>query len=308
MSHSKWTAEDIPSQNGRSVLVTGTGGLGFQAAIALARAGAEVIIAGRNEQKGEEAVKRILTILPLARVHFEQLDLASLASIEQFGKQMRAKRSSLDGLINYAGIMATPTRQTTIDGFEVQLATNFLGPFALTAHLLPLLRVGKDPRVVMISSLAARSGAINFNDLQSSNSYKAIPAYAQSKLADLIFALEFQRRSEANGWGVLGIAAHPGIATTDLIANGPGSSGLFGFLEKIAPFMFQSPEQGALPILFAATSCEALGGDYYGPDRFGGTRGYPTRASIPAKALDKKTAAHLWDEASSLTGVNADSQ
>lgn len=308
MSHSKWTAKDIPPQNGRSILVTGTGGLGFEAAIALARAGAEVILAGRNEQKGREAVKRILAILPFARVHFEQVDLASLASIEQFGRQMRAKRSSLDGLINNAGIMATPTRQTTVDGFEVQLATNFLGPFALTAHLLPLLRAGKDPRVVMVSSLVARNGAINFSDLQSKTSYKPIPAYAQSKLADLIFALEFQRRSEANNWGVLGIAAHPGIASTELITNGPGKSSLFGFLSKLTPFLFQQPAQGALPLLFAATSCEALGGDYYGPDTFGGTRGYPTRAPIPPKALDKSTAAHLWDEASSLTGVNADSR
>jgi NAD(P)-dependent dehydrogenase (short-subunit alcohol dehydrogenase family) len=308
MSQSRWTVNDIPPQNGRSVLVTGTGGLGFHTSIALARAGAEVILAGRNHQKGEQAVKKILTIVPSSSVHFEQLDLASLASIAQFSRQMRANRSSLDVLINNAGIMATPTRQTTMDGFEVQLATNFLGPFALTAHLLPLLRAGKDPRVVMVSSLAARSGDINLKDLQSKNSYRAIPVYAQSKLADLIFALEFQRQSEANGWGVSGIAAHPGIANTDLIANGPGSSGLFGFLGKVGSFLFQSPEQGALPILFAATSREALGGGYYGPDGFGGTRGYPTKAPIPAKALDKDIAANLWDEAASLTGVSAGSR
>jgi NAD(P)-dependent dehydrogenase (short-subunit alcohol dehydrogenase family) len=247
-----------------------------------------------------------LAILPFARVHFEQLDLANLASVEQFGRQLRAKRTSLDVLINNAGVMATPTRQTTIDGFELQLATNFLGPFALTAHLLPLLRAGKDPRVVMVSSLVARNGAIHFSDLQSDKSYRPIAAYAQSKLADLIFALEFQRRSEANDWGVLGTAAHPGIASTELITNGPGHSSLFGFLQKITPFLFQSPEQGALSLLFAATSSEALGGDYYGPDSFGGTRGYPTRAPIPAKALDRNTATHLWESASSLTGVKAD--
>ena len=302
MSRMKWTTNNMPSQEGRSFLITGTGGLGLEAALALCHAGAEVILAGRNQQKGEDAVTKIQLSVPSANVRFEQLDLASFASIEQFGQRLRSQRGSLDVLINNAGVMALPTRQTTVDGYEVQLATNFLGPFALTAHLLPLLRRGSNARVVMVSSLVARNGKIDFSDLQSNN-YKSISAYAQSKLADLIFALEFERQSETNGWDVSALAAHPGIASTELITNGPGHRSFFGLLAKIMPFLFQTPAQGALPILFAATAKDAVGGDYYGPDGMGGIRGYPVKAPIPATALDRQTAARLWDEALNITGT-----
>ena len=298
----KWTANNISRQDGRSFLITGTGGLGFETALALCHAGADVILAGRNQQKGEDAVTKIRLVIPSAGIQFEQLDLASLASIEQFGQRLRGQRDSLDVLINNAGVMALPARQTTADGYEVQFATNFLGPFTLTAQLLPLLRRGRGARVVMVSSLVARNGRIDFGDLQSNN-YKPIPAYAQSKLADLIFALEFQRRSEANGWGVSALAAHPGIASTELITNGPGRGSFFGFLAKTMPFLFQTPAQGVLPILFAASATDAAGGGYYGPDGMGGLRGYPARALIPAKALDPQTAARLWNEALNMTGV-----
>jgi NAD(P)-dependent dehydrogenase (short-subunit alcohol dehydrogenase family) len=306
MSHAEWTARDIPQQDGRSFLVTGPGGLGFEVALALCRAGAEVILAGRNPGKGNAALNRIQTIVPSAKIRFEQLDLASLDSVREFGQRLRRQRESLDVLVNNAGIMATPIRQTTADGLEGQLATNFLGAFALTARLMPLLRAGRNARLVMVSSLVARRAKITFDDLQSTRNYKPTAAYAQSKLADLIFALEFERRSEAGGWSVLGLAAHPGISATELITNGPGHQSVFGIMQRIMPFMFQSPERGALPFLYAATSKEAKGGSYYGPNGFGGLRGYPVKAPIPSNALDRQTASRLWEEACSLTGVSFD--
>ena len=304
MKHIKWTAKDIPQQNGHTFLITGTGGLGFEAALALSHAGAEVIVAGRNQQKGTEAVGAIRSAVPSAKIRFEQVDLANLASIRAFGQRLQNQLQSLDVLINNAGIMATPTYQKTVDGFEVQFATNFLGAVALTAQVMPLLRRTSGSRVVMVSSKIADNAKIDFDDLQSSFNYKPIRAYAQSKLADLIFALELQRRSQAGGWGVLGLAAHPGIASTDLITNGPGKGSLFAFLLKVLGFLVQSPAQGSLPLLFAATSNNAAGGSYYGPDKFGGVRGHPTEAKIPAPALDQTIASRLWDKAQSLTGAS----
>lgn len=301
MSH-QWTAKDIPSQNGRSFLVTGTGGLGFEVALALCRAGGEVILAGRNLAKGAEAVERIRSSVPDARVEYELLDIAKPSSIVALSERLRADRRSLDVLINNAGVMGLPTRQMTQDGFELQFATNFLGPFALTAHLLPLLHRGNDPRVVMVSSLLARQGKIDFEDLQSAR-YKPMVAYSQSKLADLIFALEFQRQSAANGWGISAITAHPGVTRTDLVANGPGHSSLFGFLLKAMPFVFQPVTQGALPILYAATADEASDGGYYGPGGMAGIRGNPSKAPIPPQALDSRTASRLWNDALIMTGA-----
>jgi NAD(P)-dependent dehydrogenase (short-subunit alcohol dehydrogenase family) len=284
-------------------LITGTGGLGFEVARALCLAGAEVIIAGRNPSKGNDAVIRIESAVPRANIRFEYLDLGSLASIDELGHRLRGQRDSLDVLVNNAGIMMPPSRQTTVDGLEAQFATNFLGAFALTARLMPLLRRSSHgTRVVMVSSLAANNGKIDFDDLQSRAKYRPLQAYAQSKLADLMFALEFDRRSTAGGWGISGIAAHPGVAGTALIANGPGHASVFGFMQKALPFLFQSPQQGALPLLYSATSSEATGGCYYGPDGLGGLRGFPAKTRIPAAALDEKTARRLWDEALRLTG------
>jgi len=199
---SRWTTNDIPPQRGRSVVVTGTGGLGFQDALALARAGAEVIIAGRNPSKGAAAVAAIRKEVPNADVCFEVVDLASLSSVAAFGARLRADRTSLDLLINNAAVMTPPRRKVTADGFELQFGTNYLGHFALTAQLLPLLRKGTQPRVVNVSSVAARNGRINFEDLQSSAGYRPLPVYSDSKLASLMFALELQRRSDAAGWGL----------------------------------------------------------------------------------------------------------
>ncbi len=298
-----WTASDIPPQSGRSAVVTGTGGLGFETALALARAGAEVIIAGRNREKGAEAVAQIRAALPSANVRFEQVDLASLASIEAFAARLRSERSGLDLLINNAGVMVPPQRQETADGFELQLGTNHLSHFALTARLMPLLIKGRQARVVSLSSIAARDGAINFDDLNARQAYRPMPVYAQSKLACLMFAFELQRRSEAAGWGVSSIAAHPGIARTDLLHNAPGRGSVPGVLRSALWFLFQPAWQGALPTLYAATAPEAKGGAYYGPNGMSETRGYPAIARTPPQALDRAAAERLWEVSEELTRV-----
>ena len=266
---SRWTEADIPAQNGRSAVVTGTGGLGFATALALVRSGCEVIIAGRNPQKGADAVAEIRSQVRTAIVRFESIDLASLGSVAEFGERMRRERHSLDLLINNAGVMVPPKRQETADGFELQLGTNYLGHFALTGHLMPLLREGRRARVVTLSSVAARSGAIDFDDLNSKRRYNPMQAYSQSKLACLMFARELQRRCEDRGWSVSSMAAHPGIARTDLLLNAPGRWSGPRIARSVLWFLFQPASQGALPTLFAATAPAAKPGAYYGPDRFG---------------------------------------
>lgn len=302
---SGWTASNIPNQQGRSAVVTGTGGLGFEDALALARAGAEVIIAGRNPAKGEEAVNKIRMAVPKANVCFEVVDLASIASIKAFGTRMQAQRQSLDLLINNAAVMAPPARTLTSDGFELQFGTNYLGHFALTAHLLPLLRKGHHPRVVNVSSIAAREGAINFDDLQSEQTYRPMVAYGQSKLANILFSFELQRRSDAAGWGLSSIAAHPGISRTDLIPNGAGWNSVSGLLRRfLGPIAFQPAAQGALPTLFGATAPDAKGGGYYGPGGFSELRGLPATAKVPPQAEDTSVASRLWTISERLTGVS----
>lgn len=298
-----WTTADIPSQEGRSAVVTGTGGIGFEIALALARAGAETIVAGRNPQRGAAAVARIRGEVPLAKVRFEPLDLASLKSIAKFGEILRSRMGRLDLLVNNAGVMTPPKRLETVDGFELQFGTNHLGHFALTGELMPLLRAGSEPRVVTLSSVAARAGEIRFDDLQAQRGYKPMPVYGQSKLACLMFALELQRRSVQGGWGLSSIAAHPGISRTEILYNGAGRMSVQGFIRTALPFLFQPVAQGALPPLFAATSPGATGGGYYGPARMGETRGGPAKAAIPKAALDLDGASHLWDESMRLTGV-----
>lgn len=298
-----WRAADIPSQHGRTAVVTGTGGLGFESALALARAGATVILAGRNAPKAGSAVDEIRRRVPGAQVVFEALDLASLDSIRVFATRLRNQHRSLELLVNNAGVMTPPRRMQTSDGFELQFGTNYLGHFALTAQLLPLLREADQARVVSVSSIAARDGVIDFDNLQSQRTYKPMVAYNQSKLACLMFALELQRRSRAGGWGVDSIGAHPGISRTDLLPNGAGARSIPGLLRRYMWFLFQPAAQGALPTLFAATSPQAEGGAYYGPDRFSETRGYPTVARVPPQALDADTSARLWVESERLTGV-----
>jgi NAD(P)-dependent dehydrogenase (short-subunit alcohol dehydrogenase family) len=308
ISMTGWSTADIPSLNGKTAVITGaTGGLGYETALALAGAGAAVVLTGRNEAKGLHALQAIRSQFPNARIVYENLDLANLASVADFSKRFAAAHASLDLLVNNAGVMALPQRQVTSDGFEMQFGTNYLGHYALTAHLLPQLRRGNQPRVVNLSSLTHRWGAIHFDDLQGARSYSPQKAYSQSKLAMLMFALGLQRCSDAAGWGLMSNAAHPGYARTDLIANGPGASGLLWQLNKaLRPFVSQSAAEGALPTLFAATSPEAKAAGYYGPNGFYELKGPPVPAKIMPQAKDGAVAARLWDVSAKLTGVSFD--
>jgi NAD(P)-dependent dehydrogenase (short-subunit alcohol dehydrogenase family) len=301
----RWTAADIPRQAGRLAAVTGANsGLGYETALELARAGANVIVASRSAAKGQAAVDKIKAQIPGAKVIFEPLDLASLASVAAFAERMKASYQSLDILINNAAVMALPQRQTTANGFEMQIGTNYFGHFALTALLLPLLRTAPAPRTVQLSSIAHKRGQIDFADLQSTASYIPWKAYNQSKLAMLMFAFELQRRSDANGWGILSLAAHPGVALTELINNGQGANSLAAYGSKlVAPFLFHAPAAGALPTLYAATSTGAQPGGYYGPQGFMDMKGPPGPAKTMPQAKDLAAARQLWDVSEQLTGV-----
>jgi NAD(P)-dependent dehydrogenase (short-subunit alcohol dehydrogenase family) len=299
-----WTVGEIPSQSGKLAIVTGaTGGLGYETALALAMAGAEVLVTGRNAEKGRVAIERIKRAEPSAKVRFEMLDLASLASVRAFATKMIARGEPLDLLINNAGVMDLPARRLTEDGFEMQFGTNHLSHFALTGLLLPLLRRA-EARVVNVSSLAHRGGKIDFDNLQAERKYKSWPAYQQSKLANLLFTFELQRRSDAFGWGVMSNAAHPGYARTDLIPNGPGTGGVKGVLTKIlGSFMSHSAAEGALPTLFAATSPAAAPAGYYGPNGFYELKGPVAPAKVFPQAKDEVVARKLWAVSEQLTGV-----
>ena len=300
-----FTVKDIPSQAGKLAVITGaTGGLGYETALALAGAGAKVVLAARNPTKGDEALARIRAIHPRADIRFDLLDLNSLASVATFAERLGGQGAPIDILVNNAGIMALPARQTTADGFEAQLGVNYLSHFALTARLLPLLRAAPAPRVVNLSSLAHRTGKIDFDDLQGQRLYKPWKAYSQSKLAMLMFALELQRRSDAGGWGLMSNAAHPGFARTDLIPNGPGPGGIMGLVSGLLfPFASQSAAAGALPTLLAATSRQARPAAYYGPDGVYEMKGPPAPARIMPQAQDRTVGARLWTVSETLTGV-----
>ncbi|WP_369935761.1 oxidoreductase [Xanthomonas tesorieronis] len=306
---SRWTLADLPSQRGKIAIVTGAspGGLGYETALALAGAGAGVVLAARNPGKGETARQAILAVHPAADVHVETLDLAQLASVAAFAQRIAARYPRLDLLINNAGVMAPPQRQTTADGLELQFGSNYLGHFALTARVLPLLRAAPEARVVNLSSLAHRQGRIDFDDLQTERPYRPWKAYGQSKLAMLMFSLELQRRSDAQGWGLRALAAHPGIAQTALVANGPAVDGrrtAIGAATKwLAPWISHSAAAGALPTLYAATSPQAPGGGYYGPDGAFELKGAPAPARIGRQARDPQVAARLWDVACTLADV-----
>ena len=255
-NQTKWTASRIPSQTGKRVIITGANsGIGFFTALELARAGAQVVLPARTDAKAQDAVARIKRLVPSASVQAEVMDLADLASVRAFAE--RSVQQPLDLLINNAGVMAVPTRELTVDGFERQFGTNFLGPFALTALLLPALLQAAAPRVTTVASSAANFGRIDFNNLQSERKYSAMAgAYAQAKLADLIFALELQRRATAAGIPLTSTAAHPGYAVTNLQSTPTDRLLKFG-MTVLKPFLSQDAAQGALPTLFAAVAPEA---------------------------------------------------
>ncbi|MGM3390159.1 SDR family oxidoreductase [Stutzerimonas stutzeri] len=299
-----WSINDMPSQHDRIALITGgTSGMGYEDALALARAGAEVIIAARNPERGAEAIARIQEAVPDATVQFEAVDLADLASVRGLAERLNQRLPRLDVLINNAAIMAPPERGTSAQGFELQLATNYLGHFALTGLLVPLLRESQDARVVSVSSIAAARGAMNFEDLQSERAYNPFGAYAQSKLAILHWAFAMQRRSEAGGWGIRSMAAHPGVAVTELIARGPGLDSEFGKQWAVDRDKYHSAAQGALSTLYAATAPEAVGGAYYGPTGEEQKRGPLGFAITPSAATKEADAERLWSLSEQLTGV-----
>jgi len=306
-----WTTNDVPDQSGKLAVVTGaTGGLGLETALALAGKGAEVVLAARNPQKGAEAERLIRARHPAAKARFDLLDLGDLASVAAFAERHLAVGRPIDILINNAGVMALPKRQTTADGFETQFGTNYLSHFALTGRLLPLLTASpsrqEGARVVQLSSMAHRGGRIRLDDLNYQAGYRPWPVYQQSKLAMLMFAIELQRRSDGEGWGLTSVAAHPGFARTDLIANGPTSNGggLFAWGSGIlAMFLSHSAADGALPTLMAATQPRVKPGGYYGPQGWQEMKGPPGVAEIKPQALDADIARRLWVESERLTGV-----
>jgi NAD(P)-dependent dehydrogenase (short-subunit alcohol dehydrogenase family) len=298
----RWTTDQIPDQSGRTAIVTGANsGLGASTAHELARHGARVVLACRDQAKGEEAKRAIEADVPDTQLELARLDLADLASVESFAAAFRSDHDGLDLLINNAGVMAPPRRETK-DGFELQLGTNHLGHFALTARLIDLMDGRSDARVVTVSSNAHKMGRINFDDLQSQRRYFRWSAYAQSKLADLSFALELERRLRAAGSEIKSVAAHPGYAATNLqFAAPPLFDRLLGRLGNV--LIAQSADLGALPILYAATDPDVEGGAYIGPDGPGEFRGYPHVASPTRAARDEQTAKRLWEVSEELTGV-----
>jgi NAD(P)-dependent dehydrogenase (short-subunit alcohol dehydrogenase family) len=298
-----WTASDIPTQSGRRIIVTGANsGIGWEAALALARAGAEVVLAARTSAKGQDAADRIRRIVPGANVNSAILDLANLQSVRDFAA--REGDRPLDLLINNAGTGGAPQRELTIDGFEQVFGTNYLGPFALTGLLLPALLRTSYPRVVTVASSAARLGKIDFDNLQSERRYRPMwGAYSQAKLADLIFALELQRRLDATGTPVMSIACHPGYAITNFERYATGA-GVKLFAAILRPWASQDAAHGALPTLYAAISPEARSGGFYGPDGFLEAKGHPVAVPIPKQARDIAVAEHLWSISEDLTSVS----
>ena len=299
----KWTADRIPDQSGRTAIVTGANsGLGLITARELARAGARVVLACRNTEKGGAAVGEIQAAAPGATVELEALDLGSLESVRAFAERYRGGHGNLDLLVNNAGVMAPPRRETA-DGFELQLGTNHLGHFALTGLLIGAMDGRDDARVVTLTSGAHRIGHIAFDDLQSENGYKRWRAYGQSKLANLLFALELDRRLRAAGSGIKSVAAHPGYAATNL------QSAAAPFVDRMVmvvsnAVLAQSAERGALPQLYAATQPGVEGGSFVGPDGFQEQRGYPQPVRPHNReAYDEEIARRLWEVSEELTGV-----
>ena len=298
-----WTTKQIPDQTGRRVVVMGANsGLGIVVATELARAGAEVVLACRDAGRGEAAVEAISSGLPGAAVEFRQLDLADLGSVSLFAGRLASEARPVDLLINNAGVMAPP-RRLSADGFELQFATNHLGHFALTGLLLERLLAAPAGRVVSVSSVLHKSGRIDFDDLQGDEHYGRWRAYSQSKLANLLFAFELDRRARAAGVRLTSVAAHPGYANTNLQAASGGP--IAKLLALANPFFAQSAAAGALPLLCAATT-GVEGGSYLGPDGPGERRGHPRLVAASAAAHDEASAQRLWTVSEQLTGVSFD--
>jgi NAD(P)-dependent dehydrogenase (short-subunit alcohol dehydrogenase family) len=297
----KWTADDVPTQHGRLAVVTGANtGLGFETATVLAARGASVVLAVRDVEKGKHAAARIAEGAPGANVTVQRLDLTSLDSVRAAADEVRTQHPKIDLLINNAGVMYTP-KQTTRDGFELQFGTNHLGHFALTGLLLEQMLPVAGSRVVTVSSVGHRIRAqIHVDDLQWERSYSRVGAYGQSKLANLMFTYELQRRLADKGT-TIALAAHPGGSNTELMRNMPAA--LRGLSSVFTPLIAQSAAMGALPILRAATDPGVLGGQYYGPDGFAETRGHPKLVESSKRSHDTDMQRRLWTISEELTGV-----
>ncbi len=304
-----WTSDDIPDLSGKTIVVTGgNSGIGYEAALEFARKRAKVILACRDLGKARTAAAQIVASSPTADVEVMALDLSSLASIRGFSDAFHLRHPALHVLCNNAGVMAIPYRLTA-DGFEMQFGTNHLGHFALTGLMLGRLLTTKGARVVNVSSTGHRFGKIRFDDLQWKNGYSKWRAYGQSKLANLLFTLELQRRADAAGTKLLSVACHPGYAATNLQAVGPKMQGssMMKYLTDVGnKFLAQSAAMGALPTEYAAVAPDVHGGDYIGPDGFAEQHGHPKKVGRSAAAHDAMSAEKLWDVSEQLTDVHFD--
>lgn len=294
-----WTTKEIPDQKGKTVIVTGANtGIGYETALALYKAGATVVVACRDKKKAKQAIAKMETEKGTGSLEIGVLDLASFESVRAFAETFIAQHKQLHVLINNAGV-GTPPASKTKEGYELQFGVNFLGHFALTGLLYPLLKATPGSRVVTVSSFGYKSGVMDFDNLKSEKSYDAVREYCQSKLADLLFTLELDRKIKAVGHSVLSIAAQPGANSTELTRHSPDEA-VVAMKERFGGFM--EPWQGALPTLYAAISNEATGGNMYEPDE-NGFKGYPTLAPLEKNALDEAVAKKLWKTAEEITGI-----
>jgi NAD(P)-dependent dehydrogenase (short-subunit alcohol dehydrogenase family) len=297
MSKNKWNIEQIPSQNGRIAIITGANsGIGFETALELAKKDCTVILACRNMGKAEEARNKILELYPKAQVKPMKVDVASLTDVRRFAQQFQDEYEKLDLLINNAGIMMPPYKET-VDGFENQLATNYIGHFALTGLLLPLLKNTSGSRIITLSSLAHKWAEIDFDNLHAQKGYSKRKAYGQSKRACLVFAYELQRRLSAAGFDTISLAAHPGVSKTNLDRYFPA------LIRPLGTLFLQKAEKGALPTLYAALEKELKGGEFIGPDGFKEMRGNPTIVDSDENSKDKGIAERLWKVSEEMTDI-----
>jgi hypothetical protein len=305
----KWIARDVPDLAGKTIVVTGgNSGIGFEAARVLAEKRAHVVLACRDPAKARGAVDAIRAEHSGASLESMPLDLASLESVRRFASDFSARHAKLDVLCNNAGVMAIPYRKTA-DGFEMQLGTNHLGHFALTGLLLDRLLAAPGARVVNVSSTAHKMGRMDFDDLQSERGYRKWIAYGQSKLANLLFTYELQRRLERAAAAAMSVACHPGYSATNLQAVGPQMSGsalMASVMQLGNRLLSQSAAMGALPTLYAATSADVHGADYIGPDGFFENTGYPQKTTSSGRSHDRDAASRLWTISEELTGVRYD--
>jgi NAD(P)-dependent dehydrogenase (short-subunit alcohol dehydrogenase family) len=304
---------EVPDLSGRFAVVTGANsGLGFCLAKRLAAAGADVVMAIRNKGKGEAAIAEIRRGVPTAKLTIRALDLSSLKSVAVLGEELAAQGRPIDILINNAGVMTPPQRQETEDGFELQFGANHLGHFALTAHLLPLLRAAEAARVVTVSSIAASQRNLDFDDTDARHGYRPMRSYGMAKLAQLMFAVELDRRSRHGGWGLTSNAAHPGLSKTNLLSGASYvrdkptlQARLTQLTWRLLPFMWLEVDEGIKPTLYAAVSPDAEGGRYYGPRGFYETAGGGvTFAGLPRTARSEADLIQLWQLSEKLTGVS----